>query len=148
MSLGDKLVQLSSEIEERTKSAELLSQLIHDQCSRHASDLSNFEKEQKDCLAKIATEHTEIRNNVANITKPLIDKKTSLQATVHELMHKKREVEQKKMNSVEVTQREASNAKEVAHRMFMQEKSQREKARLAELVAEINRLTWKGMFRN
>ena len=34
-SLGEKLVHLSLEIEDRTKSAELLQQLINDQTSRH-----------------------------------------------------------------------------------------------------------------
>lgn len=147
-SLGDKLVHLSSEIEERTKSVELLNQLIRDQCSRHASEISNFEKEQVSSLAKITTEHDEILEKLTNITKPLIDKKNSLEATIKELLAKKRDAEMKKISNIESTKSDISDAKVGAQKGFARERSQREKARLAERVAEINRLTWKGMLRN
>lgn len=144
-SLGDQFVHLSNEIEEREKSVELLTQLIHDQSSRHASEISNFEKEQNDMLAQITNEINSMRYNIMTATKPLTDKKSSLEATINELSTKKREIELTKISNIEATKGAISEAKEVAHKKFMQEKSQRDKCRLDERVAEINRLTWKGI---
>ena len=146
-SLGDKLVHLSLEIEDRTKSADLLQQLINDQSTRHESEVTNFEKEQDAFLQKITTESKESQTKISHITESLIQRKKTLENQVNELLAKKQDAEYTKKKNLDAVRRDITEAKESAYKEYKQERSQREKAWFDRRVSEIHKLTWKGSHR-
>ncbi|KAL3767650.1 hypothetical protein ACHAW5_006888 [Stephanodiscus triporus] len=144
-SLGDKLVHLSLEIEDRTKSVELLSQLINDQSSRHACEITNLENEQTASLEKFASESKEILAGISHTNHSLIERKNALENQRDDLLATHQQVEYTKKKNLDAVRRDIAEAKESAHQAFKQEKSQREKAWFDARVSDINKITWKGI---
>ena len=144
-SLGDGLVHLSLEIDDKTKSIELLQQLIEDSTIRHAQELASYQNEQSKFLDKFTKESKETRAKISDTTKALNDRKNALDAQLNDLLLKKKEVETTKKENLDAVRREIAEAKEAAHKAYKLERSQREKAWLERRTAEIQKLTWKGI---
>ena len=144
-SLGDKLVHLSLEIEDRTKSAELLSQLINDQSSRHACEISNLENDQMASLQKLASEIREITNSLSHTNQSLDERKKALETQRDNLLAAHQQAEYAKKKNLDTIRQASAKAKDIAHQEFKEEKSLREKAWFDARVSEINKLTWKGI---
>jgi hypothetical protein len=144
-SLGDKLVHLSLEIEDRAKSAELLSQLINDQSSRHLTEISNLENEKTATFQKLASDRGDILSGVSNAIQSLIERKQSLETHRDDLLATHQQAEKSKKKNLDASRREIEDEKEAAHQSFKREKSQREKAFYDARVLEIDKLTWKGI---
>ncbi|KAL7526465.1 hypothetical protein ACHAXR_001501, partial [Thalassiosira sp. AJA248-18] len=143
--LGEKLVHLSLEIEDRTKSADLLSQLIGDQKSRHDGEVTNFEQEQTAFLQKFTEESKESQAMISHVTKSLVQRKKTLESQINELSAKKQDVEYSKKKNLDAVKRGICETKEIARKAYKQEKSQREKSWFDGRVSEIHKLTWKGI---
>ena len=92
-SLGDGIVHLSLEIDDRTKSIELLQQLISDSSQRHALEINNFEKEQTAIHEKFTSECKDQEANTLDTTKSLIERKTALESQIDHLLSQKKEAE-------------------------------------------------------
>jgi len=144
-SLSDKLVHLSLEIEDRTKSAELLSQLISDQSSRHACEITSLENDQMASLQKFASESREITKAQSLANQSSIERKKALETERDNLFAAHQQAEYTKKKNVNAIQRDNAEAKDSAHQEFKEEKSLREKAWFDARVSEINKLTWKGI---
>lgn len=144
-SLGDKLIHLSLEIEDRTKSAELLRQLVQDQSARHESEVAKFEKEQDAILQKLKAETEEMQTELSRTNESLIQRKKALEREVRELSARKKDTENAVKKNLDEVRREIAEAKESAYSAYKQERSQREKAWFDGRAAEINKLTWKGV---
>ena len=144
-SLGDGLVHLSLEIDDKTKSIELLQQLIEDSTIRHAQELASYQNEQSKFLDKFTKESKETRAKISDTTKALNDRKNALDAQLNDLILKKKEVEATKKENLDAVRREIEETKEAAHKAYKQERSLREKAWLERRTAEIQKLTWKGI---
>ena len=144
-SLGDGLVHLSLEIDDKTKSIELLQQLIEDSTIRHAQELASYQNEQSKFLDKFIKESKETQAKLSDITKSLNDRKTALDAHLSDLLLKKKEVEATKKENLDAVRREIVETKEAAHKAYKQERGLREKAWLERRTAEIQKLTWKGI---
>jgi hypothetical protein len=144
-SLGDKLVHLSLEIEDRAKSAELLSQLINDQSSRHLTEIRNLEKEKTATFQKLASDRGDILSGISNAIQSLIERKQSLETHRDDLLATHQQAEKSKKENLDAVRREIEDEKDAAHQSFKREKSQREKAYYDARVLEIDKLTWKGI---
>ena len=144
-SLGDGLVHLSLEIDDKTKSAELLQQLIEDSTIRHSQELASYQNEQSKFLDKFTKESKEKQTKICHTTKSLMERKTALDTQLNDLLLKKKEVETIKKENLDAIRREIAETKETAHKAHKQERSQREKEWLARRTEEIQKLTWKGI---
>lgn len=144
-SLGDKLVHLSLEIEDRTKTAELLSQLINDQRNRQANECSSFEIEQSAILERFTKESREKTAGLLVANQSLTEMKKALEAQLESLVSSHRQAEITKKKNIDDLKQEIANAKQAAHQAFLIEKEKREKAWYDGRVVEINRLTWQGI---
>ena len=144
-SLGDGLVHLSLEIDDKTKSIELLQQLIEDSTIRHAQELASYQNEQSKFLDKFTTESKRAQEKISDTTKSLNERKNTLDAQLNDLLLKKKEVETTKKENLDAIRREIAETKEAAHQAYKQERSLREKAWLERRTEEIQKLTWKGI---
>jgi hypothetical protein len=144
-SLGDKLIQLSLEIEDRTKTAELLSQLINDQNNRQANECDSFEIEQHGILERFTNESKEKTAGLLVANQSLTETKKVLEIQLDNLMSTHRHAEITKKKNIDDMKQEIANAKQAAHQAFVIEKEKREKAWYDGRVAEINRITWQGI---
>lgn len=144
-SLGDKLVHLSLEIEDRTKSAELLSQLISDQNSRHACEITSLENDQTASLQNFASESREITNAQSLANQSSIERKKALETERDNLYAAHQQAEYKKKKNLDAIRGDNAKAKDAAHQEFKEEKCLREKAWFDARASEINKLTWKGI---
>jgi hypothetical protein len=144
-SLADKLVHLSLEIEDRAKSAELLSQLINDQSSRHLAEIRNLENEKVATFEKLSSERGDVLAGISNAIQSLVERKQSLEAHRDDLLATHQQAEKSKKENLDAIRREIEDEKEAAHQSFKREKSQREKAFFDARVLEIDKLTWKGI---
>ena len=143
-SLGDGIVHLSLEIEDRTKSIELLQQLISDSSQRHTLEINNFEKEQTAIHEKFTSECKDQEANTLDTTKSLIERKNALNAQIDHLLSQKKEIELTKKRNLDAVRKEVAETKEAANASFKQERDLREKAWYDNRVSEIHNLTWKG----
>lgn len=143
-SLGDGLVHLSLEIEDRTKSIELLQQLISDSSKRHALEIKNFEKDQTAMNEKFTSECKDKEANTLDSTKSLIERKNTLDSQIDYLISKKKEAELTKKTKLDAVRKQIAETKEAANAAFKQERALREKAWYDNRVSEIHNLTWKG----
>lgn len=144
-SLGDKLVHLSLEIEDRTKTAELLSQLINDQRNRQANECSSFEIEQSAILERFTKESREKTAGLLVANQSLTEMKKALEAQLESLVSSHRQAEITKKKNIDDLKQDIANAKQADHQAFLIEKEKREKAWYDGRVVEINRLTWQGI---
>jgi len=143
--LGDGLVHLSLEIDDKTKSIELLQQLIEDSTIRHAQELASYQNEQSKFLDKFTKESKQAQAKISDTTKVLNDRKNTLNTQLNDLLLKKKEVEATKKENLDAVRREIADTKEAAHKAYKLERSQREKAWLERRTEEIQKLTWKGI---
>ena len=144
-SLGDKLVHLSLEIEDRTKSAELLSQLISDQSSRHTCEITSLEKDQTASLQNFASKNGEITNAQSLAIQSSIERKKALETERDNLFAAHQQAEYSKKRNLDAIRGDNAKAKDTAHQEFKEEKCLREKAWFDARASEINKLTWKGI---
>ena len=143
-SLGDGIVHLSLEIKDRTKSIELLQQLISDSSQRHVLEINNFEKEQTAIHGKFISECKDQKANTLDTTKSLIERKNALNAQIDHLLSQKKEAELTKKRNLDAVRNEITETREAANAAFKQERALREKAWYDNRVSEIHNLTWKG----
>ena len=146
-SLGDGLVHLSLEIEDRTKSIELLQKLISDSSQRHALEINNFEKDQTVIHEKFTSECKDKEANALDTTKSLIERKNALDSQIDYLLSKKKEAELTKKTKLDAVRKQIAETKEAANAAFKHERALREKAWYDNRVSEIHNLTWKGTCR-
>lgn len=144
-SLGDKLVHLSLDIDDRKKSAELLRQLIIDQNSRHENERTKYEDEQDAFLQKITSESSDHQDVISRTTGSLIDRKKALESQIDELLAKKNEAEHAKKKNLDAVRREIAETKDTAHKAHSEERCQREKEWYDQRVAAIHKMTLKGI---
>ncbi|KAL3798181.1 hypothetical protein HJC23_005742 [Cyclotella cryptica] len=143
--LSDKLVQLTLDIDDKKKTIDLLRTLIEDQKIRHASEATNFEKEMEASLQKDIADSDAALREQCEANELLSRKKAALESRVEEFSVEKKNAEHKKKVSIEAVQRDVAEAKERAHRMHQQQKSEREKAWFNKRLAEIKNITLKGI---
>ncbi|KAL9186244.1 hypothetical protein ACHAXT_005482 [Thalassiosira profunda] len=144
-SLGDKLVHLSLEIEDRKKSSELLRRLINDQGMRHADEHAAYQQTQEAVLQKLTAESKESRSEIARVVESLAHKKSALEARLNEVVAQKKAAEAAKKKNLDAVRRETQENKEAALAQHKQERAEREKVWYDGRVADIHRLTWKGI---
>mmetsp|Transcript_18110 Transcript_18110/g.37847 ORF Transcript_18110/g.37847 Transcript_18110/m.37847 type:complete len:156 (+) Transcript_18110:132-599(+) len=144
-SLGDKLVHLSLEIDDRTKSVELIRQLIEDQSARHEREVANFEKQQDVVLQEMTAENKDTETKLSRMNESLMQRKKALECQMNELSKQQEAVEYSKKKKLDDVRRDIAVAKESAYNAYRQEKAQREKAWFDGRVSEIHKLTWKGV---
>lgn len=89
VSLGDKFVQLSLDIDDKTKTIDLLQNLIDDQTDRHATEATRFEKEKEALLQKLIHEYNENETELFCIAESLSKKKKHLEEQIVELSAEK-----------------------------------------------------------
>ena len=88
-SLGDKLIHLSIEIDDKEKTVVLLRKLIDDQKDRHAEEIANYGKENDALLQKSILEYKENQNALIDTTESLIRTKNILANKVKGLLTEK-----------------------------------------------------------
>ena len=88
-SLGDKLIHLSIDIDDKKKTVVLLRKLIDDQKDRHAEEIANYGKENDALLQKSILEYKEKKNALIDTTESLIRTKNILANKVKGLLTEK-----------------------------------------------------------
>lgn len=87
--LGDKLVQLTLDIDDKNKTLELLSKLIEEQKGRHAAESAKFEKDMEASLKNADAEKDAAMRNLFQFNEALSQKKAELESRVEELLTEK-----------------------------------------------------------
>ena len=143
-SLSSGFVHLSLEIDDKSKSMELLQQLINNATIRHAKEINNLENEQAASLEKTTSECKDIQAKISNTTQSLTKQKDALDSQINELLKMKKEVEAKK-KTLDIVRTAIAENKENAHKAYKEEQALREKQWHDNRVSEIQKLTWKGI---
>ena len=78
------------------------------------SEVTNFEKKQDAFLQKYTTESKESQTKISHITESLIQRKTTLENQVNELLTKKHDAECTKKKNLDAVRRDITEAKENA----------------------------------
>ncbi len=88
-SLGDRLAQLSLDIDDKTKTIRILHKLIKEQSDRHSSEAEKYGKEKQDYFEKCIKEYKEHEVKLHNATESLKKKKDLLANGVKTLAEEK-----------------------------------------------------------
>lgn len=144
-SLSSGFVHLSLEIDDKSKSIELLQQLINNATIRHATEISNLENDQAASLEKVTSECNDIQAKISNTTQSLTERKDAFDSQINELLNVKKEGEAKKKKTLDIVRTAIAENKEKAHKAYKEEQTLREKQWHDNRVSEIQKLTWKGI---
>lgn len=85
MSLSDKLAELTLDISDKSKTIDLLKNIISQQQGRHAVEISKCEKEMEESLKKASTEKDEALQELFKTNEEILLKKKALESRVEEL---------------------------------------------------------------
>ena len=85
MSLSDKLAELTLDISDKTKTIDLLNNLIAEQKGRHALEAANFQKEMDASLKKAAKDNDDALRDLFKANEARSQKKKALESRVAEL---------------------------------------------------------------
>lgn len=87
--LGDKLVHLSLEIDDKKKTIDLLHNLIDDQRDRHKTEAETFVKERENALQQLLEDNDEALRDLFKANDSLAIEKTDIETRVDALLAEK-----------------------------------------------------------
>lgn len=88
-SLGDKLAQLSLDIDDKAKTIEILRNLIKEQSDRHSSEAERHNKEKRDYFEKCTREYKEHETELHTATTLLKKKRDLIENEIRTLTEEK-----------------------------------------------------------
>ena len=136
---------LRSTLEEKSKSINVLKNLIEKQQTRYQSEAKQFENEQQIVFDQLSKENNSTLAAVRSSAESWFEKNDSVQARINDLKDDISAAERDARERADATRQSISDTKRRAHAEHRQQQREREREWYEHRKAEIEKLTWKGM---
>ena len=144
-SLIATISSLRTTLEEKSKSINVLKNLIEKQQTRYKNEAKQFEREQQILFDQLSTENNASLGALRDTAESWLEKNNSAQARINDLKADIAAAERDARERADATQQSISDRKKRAHAEYRQQQREREREWYEHRKAEIEKLTWKGM---
>jgi len=144
-SLTSTISSLRTTIEDKSKSINLLQNLIEEQRARHEQEKRQYEQDQNTSLEQLTNENNTSLAALRSTADSWIEKNNSAQARINDLKADISSAERYARERADAIQQSIAKTKERAHAVHIQQQRERERLWYDQRKAEIEKLTWKGM---
>lgn len=144
-SLIATISSLRNSLEEKSKSINVLKNLIEKQQTRYENESKQFEREQQTLFNQLSTENKASFAALCNTAESWLEKKNAAQARINDLKADIAAAERDARERADATQQSIADRKRRAHLEHKQQQREREREWYEQRKAELEKLTWKGM---
>ena len=145
MALAAKVATLQLELEDRTKTAELLTKLLSDQAKRNEEERTSLHGEHTVAYEQLLDDCKRKEKELADSTDELQRKKRHLEQKIKDLAMERKASELRKKSNTENLRQQIQSKKEEAHAKFQADKANCEKLWHVRRTQEIAEMTWNSV---